>query len=119
MDKKVKNALATVGAVSLVAAASALVAGVALGAVLANPEKAKNTAKDIVCKAKIGLAKYGVLDIVEEECECCKGGTYTCENEGQCACEGEPEEIISDVEPVTEEPKAAVHYEEPHCGELS
>lgn len=90
MDKRAKNALASVGAVSLVAAAPVLVAGVAIGAALANPEKAKNTAKDLVGRAKIGLAKYGILNIEEDECECCCGGMCDCEEE--CCCDLSSEE---------------------------
>ena len=101
MDKKLKNTLATVGAVSLVAAAPVLVAGVAIGAVLANPEKAKDTAKDLVNRAKTGLAKYGVLDIIEEECECCCGGQCDCEEECCCDLSSEEDSQLSENEEAT------------------
>lgn len=52
MDKKVKNALATVGAVSLVAAAPVLAAGVAIGVAITNPEMAKKSAKEGLDKVK-------------------------------------------------------------------
>ena len=52
MDKKVKNALAAVGAASLVAAVPVLVAGVAIGVVVADPEKAKKVAKEGFEKAQ-------------------------------------------------------------------
>ena len=56
MDKKVenavKNALTVVGALAVVKAAPVLAAGVAIGAVVTNPDKAKKVVEDLVGRAE-------------------------------------------------------------------
>lgn len=52
MDKNVKNALAAIGAVSLVAAVPVLAGGIAIGVAVADPDKAKKIAKEGLDKVK-------------------------------------------------------------------
>ena len=52
MDKNVKNALAAIGAVSLVAAVPVLAGGIAIGVAVADPDKAKKIAKEGLEKVK-------------------------------------------------------------------
>ena len=87
MDKTVKNVLAAVGAVALVKVAPVLATGVAIGTVVANPEKVKKAMEDARGKVEAQLAKYGVDDFMmeEDECECCCGGMCDCE--GECCCD--------------------------------
>ena len=84
MDKTVKNVLAVVGAVALAKAAPVLVAGVAIGAVVSNPEKVKQAAEDLVGRVEAELAKYGVDDLMHEE--------------EDCDSEANPDQVVEDVE---------------------
>ena len=105
MDKNVKNVLAAVGALAVAKAAPVLAIGAVVGAVATNPEKVKETAKevkrtanDLVGRAKANFAKYGVDIFEEEECECCNGGACTCGDECQCDAEEVAEEVFPEEE---------------------
>ena len=129
MDKKVKNVLTAVGAVAVVKASPVLALGAAIGAYAANPQKANKAVMDSLNKtmnfAEDILVKAGVP---EEELERVKNkvfekepksvGDLMSDEELASAFDEKPEQDFSDLKEVTEEPKATVHYEEPHCGEL-
>lgn len=120
MNKDVKNVLTAVGAIAVVKAAPVLAAGVAIGAVVANPEKAKKAVKDFVSRVETGLAKYDLeawmeaemaKHAEEDECECCHGGKCDCEDECCCDYEDEPDQVFEDTEALTEA-EESVPYEE-------
>lgn len=69
MDNKntVKNILAAVGTIAVVKAAPVLAAGVAIGAVLTNPEKVKKTMKDGIDKTMDLVEEFLVKSGVPEE----------------------------------------------------
>lgn len=91
MDKTAKNVLATVGAITVATAAPMLAAGVAIGVVASNPEKAKKTVENLVGRAEDMFAKANAHH-EGNECECCHGGKCDCEEECCCDCDDEFEE---------------------------
>ena len=112
MDKTVKNVLAAVGAIAMVKAAPVLAVGVAIGTVVANPDKAKKAVEDFVGRVEEEVSKYAE----EYGCECCAGGECHCECE--CECDSEEgteeqekasweEEIPVEEAPAPEEPVPA------------
>ena len=105
MDKNVKNVLAAFGAIAVVKAAPVLALGAAVGAVATNPEKVKKAAENLACRAEelacnveAKLVEYGVLEYVDDECECCEGGPCTCGDECECEAEEVTEELFPDEE---------------------
>ena len=110
MDKTVKNVLAVVGAIAMVKAAPVLAAGVAIGTVVSNPDKAKKAVEDFVGRVEEEVSKYA------EECECCNGGECHCECECDCDSEEDTaeqenasweEDVPVEEEPAPEEPAPA------------
>ena len=125
MDKTAKNVLAAVGAIAVATSVPVLAAGVAIGVAASNPEKTKETVKNLFGRAEDAFAR-ATAHRKENECECCHGGKCDCDEECCCDCGDEfqedevhipceelaPESWEEDVPVAEEEPTPAENAEE-------